>query len=367
MINVLIVDDSNEKVANIIKVIRNISDDLNINIVIDFVSAQEQLIGFQYDLLILDINLPIRSGEKPSFDIGKNLLNEINRKSSLQSPFYIISLTQFEEATFEMNGIWKTVTYNPETTEWKLPIVELIKHIAKTGLSAKSRLILKPTIFVEGKTDALLIKESINVFKPEMADKIEIKSEKSSGASWVARQIIVWAHALKKVNNEYIRAIGLFDGDSAGKDANDDINRVIKINSAESKTFKTIKLSPKFAKHIIPLRQKGLELPICLEEMFDSLIWSYAKTQNWLTSRTNAETILVNPDKWNKFDLSLKDFLLTLDLTEEEHLYLYQFKDDCKEKLGQYVNQLDEASKRKCLICFEPLVLEINEYLFPNN
>jgi CheY-like chemotaxis protein len=365
MINILLVDDSNDKVANIIKVIREISAKITVDVVIDFVSAQQHLISVQYDLLILDINLPIRVGEKPSLETGKNLLNEINRKSNIQSPYFIISLTQYSDECIGISDVWQTVKYTPENIDWKFPIANLIKHIVKCGIAQTRISIIKPTVFLEGKTDEKLLAESIRLFKPELADKIVLRSDKSAGASWVARQLIVWAHNLKRKDTDYIKAIGLLDGDMAGKQAQDEINRVVKLDSAESKTFKVFKLSPTYARHIIPIKQKGLDLPVRLEEMFTSEIWVHARDNNWLDFRTNSEQLLTNPSKWNNYEISLKDYLLTLGLTTEENLYLSCFKDECKEDLTKYILTLELDQRKTALSSFEKLVSDISEYFFP--
>lgn len=365
MINILLVDDSNDKVANVIKVIREISDKITVDVVIDFISAQKYLMTSQYELLILDINLPIRVGEKPSLETGKNLLSEINRKSNLKSPYFIISLTQHSEECSDISDVWQTVNYSPESIKWKNPLVNLIKHIVKCNLSINNKALVKPTLFLEGKTDEKLITEALRIFRPDLIDKISIRSEKSAGASWVARQVIVWSHSLRKDGTEYTKAIGLLDGDYAGKLAHEEINRVIKIESAESKTFKVFKLSPNYARHIIPIKQKGLDLPVTLEEMFDHQIWLHAKQQNWLELRTNAESLLTNPGRWNKFELSLKDYLLTIGLTEEENVYLHSVKDENKEDLVKFVLDLAEEQRKIALMCFERLIEDISNYFYP--
>ncbi|MDF7821383.1 hypothetical protein P1X15_27415 [Runella sp. MFBS21] len=362
MIDILIVDDSNDKVANILKVIRKLSNDIYVNIAIDFISAQTQLISKQYDLLILDINLPIRNGEEPSLETGKNLLSEINRKPTIKSPFFIISLSQYSEECKDLSNIWQIVNYKAESNEWNKPIIEIIKHIIKCNFKQGATIEIKPTIFVEGKTDERILKESIGIFKPDLLDLITIRSETNAGASWVARQIIVWAHSLRRTDN-YIKAVGLLDGDLAGKKATDEVKRVIKDESAESKTFKLIKLNPSYARHIIPIKNKGLDLPITLEEMFSISVWEYAKNQLWLEPRSNADSILTNPEQWNKFELSLKDYLQTLGLTEEESLFLNCVKNDCKEAFVQYILSLSKSEKNIALNSFKKLIDDISDYI----
>lgn len=363
MLKILLVDDSNDKVVNIIKTIREVSEKIIVEIVTDFISAQKQLISFRYDLLILDIHIPIREGEQPNTDNGKNLLNEINRKTSINSPYYIISLTQYHDECFNLSDVWQTVNYIPESIDWKYPLVNLIKHIIKCNISNNDSSPSKPTIFLEGKTDEKILTEAIRLFKPELLSRITIRSEKSAGASWVARQIIVWSHTLIREDSKYVKCIGLLDGDYAGKQAQEEINRVIKNDSAQSQTFRLFKLSTNYARHIISIKQKGLDLPVTLEEMFEHEIWEYAQKQSWIEKRTNPENLLTNPDKWNKFETSLKDYIQSLNLDDKEILYLSCVKDDCKALFANYILSLPESEKTKALNCFGKLIEEINEYL----
>ena len=59
--NILIVDDDNDKIAKIVSVIKSVSEKFNIDTVIDSISAQINLKQNKYDLLLLDLMLPIRA------------------------------------------------------------------------------------------------------------------------------------------------------------------------------------------------------------------------------------------------------------------------------------------------------------------
>lgn len=362
MINILLVDDSNDKVASVIKTIREVSDKIIIDVAIDFISAMEYLTSNQVDLIILDINLPIRKGEEPAFSTGKKLLEEISRKSNILKPYYILGLTQYSEAVLSFSEIWPTINYTPETVEWKKPVSDLIRHILSCNLPKHNILDIKPTIFLEGNTDRQILSECFRLFRPDLTEKILLKSTKSAGAAWVCRQIIAWSYSLQKKEGNYVKAIGLLDGDIAGQIALSEINRVINLDSAERKTFKIIQLSASYATHIIPIIQKGLNLPITLEEMFKADIWELASNEKWLEARTNAETLLKDPSKWNKYDLSLKDYLNTIGLLNDEKLYLSTVKDDCKLKLIQHIKSLNDKEKIKALNCFEKLIGDISDY-----
>lgn len=362
MINVLLIDDSYDKVASVVSVLRGVSENIKVDIVVDVISAQQKLANIKYDLLVLDMNLPIRIGEVPALDAGKNLLEEINRAKSLKSPSYIVTVTQYIDSLIDVSDIWLTLSYSKTSNNWKSPLINLIKHIIKAKIPATQIEDVKPTIFVEGKTDEKILIEAIKIFNPNLLNNIYIKSDKSAGASWVARQIIVWAHSLKKNNSAYCKAIGLLDNDNASKESISEINRVIKSDSAESKTYKIIKLSNSYAKHLQPIFKKGLHLPVAIEEMFPPAIWDHALRNGWMKVRDNAESLLINPNGWNKYELSLKEYVGTLGLEKDEDVYLNVCKNDCKELFANYVITLDVEEKKSAFCCFHKLVDDITTY-----
>lgn len=361
--NILIVDDNNDKIAKIVSVIESVSEKFNIDTVIDSISAQVELKKTKYDLLILDLLLPLRPNQEPVPNGGELLLKEITRNKTLKPPSIIVGITQFEEHKSNFSSIWKLLLFNDTT--WITELTEIIIHIERSILfSSDLYKLKKPTIIVEGTTDSIILKEAFQLFKPEFLDKIDIKSQKSAGASWVANQIVVWANSLNKDSDgKLIKCIGLLDGDQAGNDANTEINRVIKSDCSGANSFKIIKLKPDYAKNIIPIYQKGLIIPITLEELYPPELWKYAESKDWLEERSKIDELLRDPKSWNKWEETLKDYINRIELTSDELLYLKTFKLTTKEKVVKYIIELEKDAKVKVLLNFEKLVFDIVEYL----
>ncbi|WP_256009439.1 response regulator [Desertivirga xinjiangensis] len=365
MIKVLIVDDSNDKIAKVIKTLREVADNIKAEVVIDLIGAQKNLLKSQYDLLILDMNLPVRQGESPSTNNGKNLLLEITRKKTFFSPRYIAFLTQYPEECQGLSTVWPIIKYTADSDAWTTPVVEYLTHIKKTKIHELQEIKIQPAIYLEGKTDEAIILEAIKLHRPELLEKVELKSEKSGGASWVARQVIAWSHMLHRTDKgEEIKSVGLFDGDNAGAQAIEEINRVVKLNSAEGRTFKTFKLSATYARHLIPIKQKGIDLPVCLEEMFPFEQWKFAEAQGWVEQRNNGDHLLSDPKQWNKYTTTLIDHFNNLGLTSEEKVFLNCFKLESKEKFAEYLLNLNETSKIKAFQSFKTLIEDFNNFLF---
>lgn len=360
---ILIVDDSNDKLANIATFISSNSSEFFIDSVFDSIAAQRKLLETKYDLLITDLVLPLRESDTADQSGGQNLVKEIDRNKKIKSPSYILGLTQYQDLSNDFSLIWKAITYSATDDNWKLPLLSLLNHIKRSS-SPSTAAEIKPALFLEGKADERLLTEAIKIFSPNLLDSINPKSDKSAGASWVARQIIVWAHSLHKdANEDYVRAVGLLDGDGPGKDAANEINRIVQVNSASSQTFKIIKLSPTYARHLIPLSQKGVNIPVCLEEMIPPKYWHEAKSRNWLELRKDPDSYLADPKNWDKYQFSFKEYLTGLGLNSDEEIYTYKMKDDFKEKFHKMISDLPATERKEALSCFEKLIKDIADSL----
>lgn len=98
MYNVLIVDDIKEKQDSTINVINDISTDYNLDIATCIIDAKRFLIAKQYDLMILDIQLPQRNGGTPIEKGGLQLFDEIrvNRRiKKTNRNYWINSIRKF--------------------------------------------------------------------------------------------------------------------------------------------------------------------------------------------------------------------------------------------------------------------------------
>lgn len=346
MISILIVDDDIDKIAKVISCIRAEFEDFNIETAGDAFTAQRKLVGKKYEMLILDLHLPFRKGDIAYNDGGKILLGEIYRNSKIKSPEYIIGLTQFSEYSISFSKIWNVIEYDPNKLDWHEPVIEIISHILKCKRDSSSPVEKRETIFVEGETDKRIISDALQLFYPQLFERVVIKS--CGGAAFVGREVIIWGKSLAK-NSEgmYIKAVALLDGDEAGDDAKKEIDRVIFKDSAESKTFKVLQLSKKLTKHIIPLYSKGLLIPITFEELFVPCYWEHAERMGWLENRQSLDSLLANPKLWDKFNIPLKDYITSLQLSKDEMRYTLKFRKEKKDAFCKYIIGLPEDQRKE--------------------
>ncbi|MCL4207655.1 MAG: hypothetical protein KJ000_34665 [Pirellulaceae bacterium] len=137
MLSCLLVDDLERKVQEIREAIQDEVGIENVDIVHvgSANAAAEQLRARAFDLLIIDLNLPLRGGVSPARDGGIRLLRQVVRGTAgIIRPLSIIGVTAFEEIAreaveeFRLHG-WVLVTYAPEGGSWHEAIVNQCLHV----------------------------------------------------------------------------------------------------------------------------------------------------------------------------------------------------------------------------------------------
>ncbi|WP_417278898.1 hypothetical protein [Celeribacter sp.] len=133
---VLIVDDSNDKVRDILAVLisAGLSEDEDIDVASSAQAAARFLKDHDYGLMILDLHLPMRLSEEPRIDGGAYLLKEIGRRKELRRPEHILGLTAHDEAKAnaepEFNkGLWSIAKASSDSSEWKEAILEKVRYL----------------------------------------------------------------------------------------------------------------------------------------------------------------------------------------------------------------------------------------------
>ena len=251
-----------------------------------------------------------------------------------------------------------------EDESWSNHLKDILNHIDRSKRVESPTKLVKPSVFVEGNSDKEILLEAFNLFKPEYLDKLEIKSERSAGANWVANQIVTWAYSHHSNKGIKLKSVGLLDGDEAGKFASDEVNRVVKNGSAGAKSFQIIKLKPDYAKDLIPLYQKGLTIPITLEELYSKSFWEFAEKEGWLEPRGSSNLFLQDPKGWDKRTQSLNQFISSMELNSYQNRYLKSFKLTYKAKAVKNILLRKEKDKIEILRNVEGLIEDIIKYLF---
>lgn len=136
MIQILIVDDNADKATRIRQVLLAIPDisDSNIHLASDLISAKRELQRTQFDLLILDIQIPNRFDQTPLVNGGINFLRELELSQNLYLPSHIIGITAYEECLIDAKEpfarrLWAVVKYELSSSEWTTQLQSKARYL----------------------------------------------------------------------------------------------------------------------------------------------------------------------------------------------------------------------------------------------
>jgi CheY-like chemotaxis protein len=347
-ISILIVDDDLNKISSIINTIKEIfSETLSISQASCVQEAIENLQKKEFHLLITDLQMPLKYDDEPNNNAGKFLINQLYKtKNKINVPMYIVGLTQFEDLKNNFEGVWKIWHFDPSSEIWKNNLRDLIYHISLVKSRVKTKKI--ETIFVEGPTDKKIIDYSLLIFFENERHKVYLDTiNYGGGAAWVKRQLFIWAKSLTLKSEEegYLKAVGIFDDDEAGKIAIDNLNTEIDSNSAEFKTFSIIKNHCKYSIILKSIKSKGIIFPTTIEDLISIKCWKLANEKGWLMPR-DLKKIKIDTSllEFRNIDLNekiLKDNHFTDD---EILLIIYKINDDYKKQFSNMVCELEKEN-----------------------
>ena len=338
---ILIVDDSIIKISALTKVIIESVPNAQISSTNSIQNTLEIInIELRFDLLVVDIELPLRVDELPNKHGGQILLGEIDRKIEPEkTPRYILGFTQYDDLKNTLSDIWRTVIYEPSRSNWFFGISKLLNHVSKTIVGDKITSVV-PTLFVEGATDKIILQKALEYYYPEKQGLFDISTTESAGANWVANQIAIWAYSLKKdANGNYIQSLGMFDSDEAGNKAKSSIKDRINSDN-EQNTFKVLQLAPSYNAELIDFYKRGCKIEIEIESLFSSDILNKAKELDWLEHRRN--TFIENPKNWKQFEHTSLGYVESLGINQKLHCHVMKVKLQHKKDFSNHVSKLSK-------------------------
>ena len=123
-LNILIIDDKEQKIDDLRRVITSISDDIEVEEAQTIVDAREKMRDFSYDLVILDMVIPELEGDEPSRTAGSDYLTEIYENPDIKRPLQVIGLTEYEEEFNQQkeefrDRLWYLLFYSQREQRWK--------------------------------------------------------------------------------------------------------------------------------------------------------------------------------------------------------------------------------------------------------
>src|SRR5690348_14975795 len=123
MMNVLLIEDNDKKASEVTAVLTSAVKTANVVRAKSFRSGVRELGAHLYDLLVLDMVLPVRDGEQLTEDAGIRILSEIDDGLFCKRPAHMVCLTAFESVleSFKNEASRKlvhVVLYSETSSEW---------------------------------------------------------------------------------------------------------------------------------------------------------------------------------------------------------------------------------------------------------
>lgn len=144
MINILIMDDGTEKVNRIQSVLTGMCmvPSKNIEVARSLNSGRRKLTEKFYDLLILDLVLPVNDDEEVEPKKSEGFIDELYRIGRLKKPIYVIGLSQYEERVTANHRVfdsklWKLIHYDLKKNDWE----QVLQNAVESILSTKKELL----------------------------------------------------------------------------------------------------------------------------------------------------------------------------------------------------------------------------------
>ncbi|MDW3195869.1 MAG: hypothetical protein R8G66_26075 [Cytophagales bacterium] len=139
MIRILLVDDNPSKQQSIKETIL-ITNDINeteIDIVSSTKQARKLLYHNYFDLMILDLVLPIEENGDCNASNGVSFLKEITMNPSIKPPIHIVGISGYQDKVHQNHEefrmkLWNLITYEEASTGWKDQLNSIIFHLVKT-------------------------------------------------------------------------------------------------------------------------------------------------------------------------------------------------------------------------------------------
>lgn len=269
-----------------------------------------------------------------------------------------------EVADNEM-GLMQLVTpyVNQERQKWveKNSVIKIELDKLRAESDADKSL---PHIFVEGKTDKLVLEKAVGMFFPEYSDKVKVYCGGTDGygsANAACSRAKAW-HLNQQHQTKPTKAILLLDDDDAGEQAKQDFNSSVLTHTIVKAVMWELSSKPQSL-------DVGFILPIDLEFLYPNEVWSKANTEGWLEDRDPSSYITKTvQQKINQAAVSNKQLNLFADIEDSSKLRITKkFSDTGKVKAANWISNLNDVEAKLNLVSFERTLKTTFNFLGFNN
>ena len=225
-----------------------------------------------------------------------------------------------------------------------------------------------PTLFLEGKTDEIVLRRAMEIFASDSVNTIYIQAggnDEYGSANALASRSLAWLLEMRhRSTGERVRALALFDGDNEGKKANKKLKQDIdNLKIVKGPLFKNLVLGS--SERVRELRTGHFVFSDDLESYLDDDVWEVAEEKNWLEEIDDPIAGLSAAMVRNLVRTGV-DPRKELDVADYRRL-TKRFTRDGKVKAAKHVAKLGHADAERALSQFRGLVEKITGHLTPDS
>jgi CheY-like chemotaxis protein len=140
-ISILIVDDSMDKINKVKIALKKKYPNYSVSIAQDQISAQQKLEVEKHDLLLLDMQLPLRIDKgEPLENGGESLLDELDFGDNYIQPSRIVAFTEYEHLQDNVREKYPelgAIKFDATSNKWEIALFRILKSISKSKLNSK--------------------------------------------------------------------------------------------------------------------------------------------------------------------------------------------------------------------------------------
>ncbi len=134
-LKILLVDDGVDKIKRLMIVFKNCNINASdIDVCQTSREARQKLRDSKYDLLLIDIALPLYNGSPPDSKEGIFLLDELSERDIYKKPSYIVGVTAYDDLYKQLKNrfaerLWSLLYADFRSESWLKSIEKLIRYI----------------------------------------------------------------------------------------------------------------------------------------------------------------------------------------------------------------------------------------------
>ncbi|HWL56435.1 MAG TPA: AAA family ATPase [Paracoccus sp. (in: a-proteobacteria)] len=221
----------------------------------------------------------------------------------------------------------------------------------------------RPTIFVEGDSDRVVLAKAWQLFSGIADDRVYICAggEAYGGASALYSRSLAWMLTVRhRPVADRVKAASVFDNDASGNAARvslgNDVTRM-NLGNCGLKSFK-LDTPPRLQ----PLARRGFNVSVDLESYYTDAVWERAIEDGWLEPIDDLAGLL-SPNLLNQIAAGGANPFAELNQSDAARI-CNKFNDQGKRRASMFIQRLTQLEAERELESFRPMIDKLRGHLF---